>query len=1042
MSEQSYESEIAIIGMAGRFPGAINMSEFWDNLCGGVEAITFFSEEELLEAGVPSHFLADPNYIRAKGILQDTDMFDAYFFGMTPREAEIMDPQQRLFLECAWEALEDGGYDAERFNGRIGVYAGTGMSTYLFNLLLNPDMMRLAGFFQIKLANDKDFLATRVSYKLGLKGPSVSIQTACSTSLVAVHMACQTLLGGECDMALAGASSVSFPHKTGYLYEKNGIMSPDGHCRAFDAESRGTVAGNGVAVVVLKRLPDAIADRDHIHAVIKGSAVNNDGSLKPGFTSPSIEGQSTVIRDALLMAGSEPDDISYVETHGTGTPLGDEVEITALKEAHHGRSRSKPCALGSVKTNIGHLDTAAGVVGLIKTVLALKHGRIPPSLNLKRANPKLGLDDSPFYVNTALCEWSSNGGPRRAGVSSFGIGGTNAHVIVEQAPAREDSEGSRPYSLLILSTRTETAIELATDRLADHLEQNQELSLADIAYTLQVGRKEFTNRRIAICRNVDEAVKALRTRDPKRVITSVVASKRTPVAFMFPGVGDHYVNMAAQLYETEPSFRKHFDTCLRHLRAHTGIDFKEVLHPHGTAMAQGAQSPVAAIAETRINLKDMLRRGSEQANPAASRLNQTELAQPAVFIVEYALARMWMDFGVVPQSLIGYSLGEHVAACVAGVFSLEDGLMLVARRAQMIGELPPGAMVAVAAEANQIEPLLPERVSVSALDGPMQSVASGPTGAIEELEYRLAEKNLTFNRLRVRHAFHSEMMVPMKDAFIQLVSKVRLMPPKIPFISTLTGRWITENEATDPVHWGRQMCEPIRFSEGLKQLADSGVRTLLEVGPGQNLSSIAIQNIARSGAQPFNAVQSLRSSYEQEPDESLLVRSLGKLWLSGVSIDWAAYHSQERLNRVPLPTVPFERQRYWVAAKGEVFIQSDGAFETSDSLSVDTSGIDSTTPLHGRPGLAVPFVEPCDELQAQVAEIWQELLGIEGIGINDNFFELGGNSLVGTQLITRVRETLMVELQIRSIFEHPTVAELAESIELLFLEQLEEMPED
>ncbi|HEX2209901.1 MAG TPA: type I polyketide synthase, partial [Longimicrobium sp.] len=642
--------EIAVVGMAGRFPGAPGVDALWANLRAGVESIRHFTDEELTAAGVPESLRTDPAYVPARGALAEVDRFDAAFFGFTPREAQVTDPQQRLFLEVAWEALEHAGYDAARVPGRVGVYAGTSMSSYYLNLLSRPDVTAAAGEMAVHMGNDKDFLATRAAFKMGLEGPAVVVQTACSTSLVAVHLACQALLGGDCEMALVGGSAVVAHQHAGYLYQEGAIRSPDGRCRAFDAQARGTVGGSGVAVAALKRLEDALADGDTVHAVILGSAINNDGSAKIGFTAPRVEGQAAAIRAAHAAADVDPATITYVEAHGTGTELGDPIEIEALTRAFRaGTDRTGFCAIGSIKTNIGHLDVAAGIAGLIKTTLALRTGEIPPSLHFTRPNPQIDFASSPFYVNTTLAKWTPPAGvPRRAGVSSFGIGGTNAHVVMEQAPAVAPSPApSRAEQLLVLSARTETALDAAARRLAAHLEQNPEQALADVAWTLQQGRRAFAHRRAVVARTHAEAAQALA--DVGRGVAGRAGSEAPAAVFLFPGQGAQYAGMARGLHEREPVFREELDRCAGILRPLLGLDLRDAIF-----------------------------------SDDADRLKQTALTQPALFAVEYAIAKQWMAWGITPESMIGHSVGEYVAACLAGVFSLEDALALVAERGRLM----------------------------------------------------------------------------------------------------------------------------------------------------------------------------------------------------------------------------------------------------------------------------------------------------------------------------------------------------------------------
>ena len=880
------ELDIAIIGMNGRFPGAKDLDEFWQNLQNGIESIAFFTDEELDASGIESLMLKDPNYVRAKPIIEDVDLFDASFFGLTPKEAEVLDPQNRLFLECAWEALEVAGYASAEVS--VGVYAGASMSNYLLNLYSNPKLISSIGEL-IHLGNVQDGLSTRVSYKLNLKGPSYTIQTACSTSLVAVHVACQSLLNGECDIALAGGVTIKLPQKAGYKYQKDWIESPDGHCRAFDALAQGTVLGSGLGIVVLKRLEEAIADGDCVHAVIKGSATNNDGSLKVSYAAPSVDGQAEVIAEALADAGIAADTVTYVETHGTGTSLGDPIEVKALTKAFRVCTQEKNfCAIGSVKTNVGHLDRAAGVASLIKTVLALKHGQIPPSLHFKDPNPEIDFANSPFYVNTQLSEWKANGVPRRAGVSSFGIGGTNAHVILEEAPPEEHSGLSRPWQLLLISAKTSSALETATENLAAYIKQDSKLNLADVAYTLQVGRRGFDHRRMVVCRDNVDALEVLETLAPQRVLTHFQPPGHCPVVFMFPGQGSQYVNMARDLYESELTFQKTVDACCEQLKPHLGLDLRSVL------FAREGESP-------------------EVAQP----LQPTQIAQPALFTIEYALAQLWMSWGVQPEAMIGHSIGEYVAACLAGVFSLEDALAIVAARGRLMQQQPAGAMLSVQLPDKEVEPLLGEQLALAGNNAPSSCVVSGCAEAIEALEQKLLVKDVGCRRLQTSHGFHSPMMESIVEPFIEVLGNVRLNPPCIPFISNVSGSWITAAEATDPHYWASHLRQTVRFSEGLSELLKESKRILLEVGPGRTLSTLTKQHQADGVV----VLTSMRHPQERQSDVAFLLNTLGVLWLRGVNIEWSGFYANERRHRIPVPTYPFERQRYWIDLSKQVASQ-------------------------------------------------------------------------------------------------------------------------
>ncbi|MCC6456164.1 MAG: amino acid adenylation domain-containing protein [Caldilineaceae bacterium] len=881
------DERIAIIGLAGRFPQAKDISAFWQNLCDGVEGISFFSDEELRQDGADPALLRQPNFVNAKATLEDIELFDAAFFGLNPREAELIDPQHRLFLECAWAALESAGYDPETYQAPIGVFAGSTMNTYLMtNLVSNLGGLDAAGGYQVFVGNDKDFLPTRVSYKLNLRGPSVNIQTACSSSLVAVHQACQSLLRDECSMALAGGVSVSVPHKMGYLYQEGMILSPDGHCRAFDAGAKGTVSGEGVGIVVLKRLGDALADGDQIRAVIRGSAINNDGSLKIGYTAPSVEGQAEVIAMAQAAAEVEPESISYVEAHGTGTPLGDPIEIAALTQVFRAGTPHKGfCAIGSVKSNIGHLDAAAGVTGLIKTVLALQHKQIPPSLHFEKPNPEIDFENSPFYVNNRLADWQANGTPRRAGVSSFGIGGTNAHVVLEEAPEVLPKADARPWQALVLSARTATALEAATMNLVDHLKANPAVDLEAVAFTLQVGRRHFAHRRTLAVSDVDDAIGMLQKLDPNRVFTQVRDERDShdpALVFMFPGQGAQYVEMGRGLYDAEPLFRREVDRCAELLQPALGLDLRQLLYPE-----------------------------SDQLEASSEALRQTAITQPALFVIEYALAQLWISWGVRPKALIGHSIGEYVAACLAGVFSLGEALQLVAARGRLMQQLPRGEMLAVALPEQALLPLLNgDDVALAAVNASSLCVVSGPVEAIETLQRKLSDRQVECRLLHTSHAFHSPMMAPALEPFAQELAKISLHAPQIAFVSNVTGQWITPAEATDPNYWLKHTRQAVRFAEGLQTMLASEPKTiLLEVGPGHSLSQLARQ---QPESPALAILASLRHPRSQQPDMALLMTTLGRLWLAGVQVDWRALYGEAQPRRVELPTYPFERQRYWI----------------------------------------------------------------------------------------------------------------------------------
>jgi acyl transferase domain-containing protein len=879
------DTHVAVIGLAVRFPGADSPEALWRNLRDGVESIRLLTEEELLAAGVSRKKLSRPNFVRAWGDLPDIDRFDAAFFGINPLDAAVMDPQHRAFLEVAWEALEDAGGAADGSDASIGVFAGSGMNAYMaYNLLSRPELVASRGEFAIRTnGNDMDFLTTRASYLLDLRGPAVSIQTACSTSLVAVHFACQSLIGGECDVALAGGVTIALPQLRGYLHREGDILSPDGHCRAFDASAAGTVFGSGVGLVVLKPLNDAVRDGNRVRAVIRGSAINNDGASKVGYTAPSVPGQAAVVAEALEVADAAADSISYVEAHGTGTAIGDPIEVAGLTKAFRAQtSRRGFCALGSLKTNVGHLDTASGVAGLIKVILSLENRRIPPSLHFESPNPNIDFEASPFYVNSRLTDWTAEGMPRRAGVSSLGVGGTNAHVIVEEAPELPESGPSRSWQLVTLSAKTRAALDAGSARLSRHIGRHPEQELADVAYTLAVGRRAFGHRRFAVCHDADHAQAALEGREPERLLTSVSPATDPGVFFMFPGGGAQYANMGLGVYRDEPRFREFVDECLEILRTSCSNDVGAFL-----------------LGDDGIG------------GGPAHMLEEPSKALPALFTIEHSLARLWQSWGVEPAAMIGHSLGEYAAACLAGVFTLRDALALVTERGRLMETLSDGAMLSIPLTEREAEGHLPEGLSLAAINAPSLCVASGAAHLIEQLERSLSAAGVEASRLHIAVAAHSALVEPILGDMRRLLSRLALAAPRIPFVSNVTGTWITEQEARDPEYWVRHLRSPVRFSDGLKTLLGDEARALLEVGPGRTLTALARQHTRTDGT-PVAALQSMRHPRDERPDMACLLDTVGRLWLAGARIDWKSFYGRERRRPVSLPTYAFQRERYWI----------------------------------------------------------------------------------------------------------------------------------
>ncbi|MDJ0835375.1 MAG: LLM class flavin-dependent oxidoreductase, partial [Acidobacteriota bacterium] len=976
---------VAVIGLACRFPGADGPRAFWDVLREGRETITFFSDEELLAAGVPPEQLADPSFVKASPVLSDIEGFDADLFGYSPREAAWLDPQHRLFLECAWEAMESAAYRGGDPRYRVGVFAGSGMNTYLLNNLYPHGGALGADDFQIMIAGDKDFLPSRTAYKLDLKGPGVSVQTGCSTSLVAVDVAVQALLTGRCDMALAGAASVRVPHIDGYHYKEGMIASPDGHCRAFDADAGGSIFGSGAGAVLLKPLARALADGDTVHAVIRGSATNNDGNAKISYTAPSIEGQIEVIRAALHNAEVTPESIGFIEGHGTATELGDPIEVAALQQVFAG-TEAGGRVLGSVKSNMGHLDTAAGVAGLLKCVLALSNRALPPTVHFREPNPKSGLETSPFRVNDQLLDWQSEG-PRRAGVSSFGIGGTNAHLVLEEAPPLPPSDGLDGPALVLLSAAQPDALEQATERLADHLAETPEQNLADVAYSLQVGRKPLSRRRMLIAADREEAAHALLACDPERVF-SRTASENPPVAFLFPGGAVQYPGMGRELYQRFPTFRDSVDRCARILIPQLGRDPRRLLFPEP---------------------------GDEEA--AAVELRRISLSLPAIFTTSYATAQLLLSRGIRPDAMIGHSLGEYVAACLADVFSLEDALSLVVFRGQLFEQVPTGAMLSVALPEAELVPLLDDSLSLAIVNGPHNCAVSGTPEAVGRLEERLAARDVDARRLHIDVPAHSHLLDPILDRFAEFVARLGPQAPRRRFVSNVTGTWITAEEATDPGYWARHLRRTVRFGAGLETLLAEPHRVLLELGPGTSLTTLARRHPAYRRA--HLAQSAMRHPNDARDARTVLLEAIGKLWLAGVEPDWTAFHVDARRRRVPLPTYPFQRKRYWI----------DPPKHARPAGAAPPPGQVLYAPATGEVREDEDWVAPRTETERELAVIWRQVLGVTDAGAFTNFFELGGDSLLATRVNSRLRERFSIQLPLKALFENPTLAALGRLVD-------------
>ncbi|MEL0650000.1 amino acid adenylation domain-containing protein [Algibacter sp. TI.3.09] len=967
-------SDVAIIGMAGRFPGAESIDELWDVLKNGKETTSFFTPEEL-DKSISESLRNDPLYVGARGIVPSVKEFDAKFFGLNKKLAEAMDPQQRLFLEIAWEALEQSGHLPKHYKGSIGVYAGTGTNTYYKNNVLpNKELLKQVGVLQANTVNEKDYISSRTAYHLNLKGPAVSVHSACSTSLLAIAEAADAIRNGRCDVALAGGSSITAPIHSGHLYQEGSMLSPDGHCRSFDENGKGTVFSDGAGVVLLKSLEDAKADGDIIYGVIKGVGLNNDGGNKGSFTAPSTEGQAGAISNALLDAGVQPSEISYIEAHGTATPIGDPIEIEGLKMAFGKQAVNGYCAIGSIKSNMGHLTAAAGVAGMIKTILALKHKQIPASLGFQKPNTSIDFENSPFYVNNKLNAWESDG-LRKAGISSFGVGGTNVHIVVEEYKNEQKvSSASRSLQILPWSAKTQNSLQGYQSKLGHYLKTNSDFSLADVAHSLINTRDSFTNRGFVIAENTEDASNKLLLDDNKNIKTNVLSITSSELAFLFPGQGAQYLQMGKSLYTEEKIFKVAVDKCAELLKSYLKLDIRQIIYP------------------------------DENSEEAELKLKDTKYTQPALFVVEYALSQLWMSWGIKPTLLCGHSVGEFVAAHLAGIFTLEDALHLITMRGKLVSELPGGSMLSVRSNAKHVKNIIPETLSIAAINSDRLIVVSGPDNEIESFSKVLEAENIANKLLLTSHAFHSTMMNPVLDVFETEVKKITLSVPRLPIVSTVTGDWLTDSEATSSEYWTNHLRATVNFSGAMETVLKLEDPLLLEVGPGRALTTLSMQ---KSGLKSLASIASLSLPKENETAHHSVLSALGTLWLHGVEPNWSSFYGEQTRQKLLLPSYVFDRKPCWVEP---LSIPLDANKEINNIVNTKDQSIGLVHNTDYK-FMRKPI------LLNKISEIIEENSGveIEANDFNHSFLELGLDSLVLTQMAITFKNEFNTPITFRQL---------------------------
>jgi len=986
-------NEVAIIGFAINVPGASDVDSYWKMIVDGQEPLSDIPDNVLRSKGVKSQFLNDKNYVKKAFTVSDSDKFDAPFFSMSAREAEILDPQQRMFLELCWKGLEHSGYTPSTYEGRIGAFAGVFSSSYLMNLYSHPNLIASIGEMSIRHGNDKDYLTTRLAYKLNLTGPCLSIQTSCSSSLVSVHVAAQSLLSGESDMAIAGGVSVLTDQEVGYMYQEGGLTSKDGHCRPFDANTKGTAFSNGLGVVILKRLDDAIRDNDTIYSLIIGSAINNDGSNKIGFTAPSSEGQSEVIAEALEMSGVNARSIGLVEAHGTGTPLGDPIEVDALSSVYRNYTDDNQyCAIGSVKSNIGHLGVASGVAGLIKTSLALHKKTLPPTINYQTPNPNIDFENSPFRVNTESDHWASDeGSVRRAAVSSFGMGGTNAHMVLEEFQDDEKSTVSNEPQLMVVSAKSESALQTQSKKLQQLLSTSPIHALEDASYTLLKGRDSFAFRTALVASGgADGGI------DLWPALKIKEASDDPVVIFAFPGQGSQFYSMGLALYQSNEFFKRAVDECSTILEQHSKLPIRDL------------------FTGTKCDVD----------------INSTEIAQPALFVFGYAQAMVLQQMNVAPKLVMGHSIGELVAATIGGVFSLESAIQIVLRRGQLMQSMPVGSMVALTASQDEAEVIIApyDNLSIAAINTGDTCIISGPDAEIQSLLRICYLQGIDTRQLHTSHAFHSEMMADAANEFESFVSGFELSPPNIPVISNVSGQVLTDEEATDPAYWSKHIVSPVLFAKSLMSVMQFDNPVVVDLGPGTNIAGFVRSSPA------LNKVLQVVSLHKHPKDQSneqiCYLKAIGELWQAGVEVELSLLHKQPR-KRIPLPTYVFDKQSYWIEKANSALHLSSESSNEGRVEQVTPASNEKENDVTPSPNQNEKInVDLSNDVEGGLTQIWCGLFGVDSIGSNEDFFALGGTSLLAIQLMSQVRELFGVELDVEALFDDPTISGIAKQISL------------